>query len=170
MKVRQAGIDCTPVCAIVGGKKDTTPPSPGKEISAACSVGAHRKGGNPGSRQAGRSPACAVVGREKKAAFSRGKEISATCPVGAHRKVRNICGRQAGIDCTPVCAVVGGKKDTAVICPGKKIRAGDGEGINFAAVGSVGLYPLGIQRVHSGEYRKHHKEESESVCHLFLPS
>ena len=37
---------------------------------------------------------------------------------------------QARIDRSPACAVVGGKKDTAAICPGKEIRAGDGKRID----------------------------------------
>ena len=60
--IRQAGIDCSPACAVIGGKKNTTARSPGKEIRAA-----DGKSMDISVRQAGidRSPACAVIGGKK---------------------------------------------------------------------------------------------------------
>ena len=51
--------------------------------------------------------------------------------------------RQAGIDRSPACAGVGGKKDAAGISPGKEIRATHSETSNITAEWSIGLYPLG---------------------------
>ena len=73
ISVRQAGIDRSPACAVVGGKKDAATRSPGKEIRAAETARASDRS----IRQAGidRSPACAVVGGKKDAAASSpGKE------------------------------------------------------------------------------------------------
>jgi len=56
---------------------------------------------------------------------SPGKEIRATDGEGLNNSIR-----QAGIDVSPACAVVGGKKDAAAKSPGKEIRATDSEGQN----------------------------------------
>jgi len=71
--VRQAGIGCSPARAVVGGKKDTTAISSGKEIRAR-----DRKSPDISVRQAGIDccPACAVVGGKKDTGISSpGQEI-----------------------------------------------------------------------------------------------
>ena len=142
--VRQAGIDRSPACAVVGGKKDTAAISPGKEIRAG-----DGKSIDISIRQAGidRSPACAVVGGKKNTAtISPGKEIRAR-----DGKSTDISIRQAGIDRSPACAVVGGKKDAAAISPGKEIRAADGKRHRHTVfvkpvLTAVQLVPLLVER------------------------
>ncbi len=75
ISVRQASIDRSPACSVVGGKKNAAAISPSKEIRAG-----DGKSIDISVRQAGidRSPACAVVGGKKNAAaISPGKEIRA---------------------------------------------------------------------------------------------
>ena len=126
-------------------------PSPSKEIRAA-----YRKGNDLTVRQAGRSPACAVIGREKNAAFSPCEEIRAT-----HRKSGNICFRQAVIDRSPACAVVGREKNAAATSPCKEIRAARRKGGNIylrqafidrspVSADSVRGIPGGAARDHCG--------------------
>ena len=118
ISIRQASIDRSPACAVVGGEKDAAT-SPGKEIRA-------RDGKSTdisiGQASIDRSPACAVVGGKKDAA----DQVPAKrfVPETA-RAVTSVFG-QAGIDRSPACAVVGGKKDAAT-SSGKEIRAGDGK-------------------------------------------
>ena len=58
---------------------------------------------------------------------SPGEQIRAGDCKGIDRSVR-----QAGIDCTPACAIVGGKKDAAAVSPGKEIRARDHKSIDIS--------------------------------------
>src|SRR5262245_21315163 len=81
--VRQAGIDVSPTCAVVGGNKHAI--SSRKEIRA---VDGERQ--NRSARQAGidGGPACAVVGgKENAALFSSRKEIRAVHCKGSDRGV-----------------------------------------------------------------------------------
>ena len=96
IKIRQAGIDRRPACAVVSGTIDAGDLSPGKEIRAR-----DGKSRDPCARQAviDRSPVCAIVSGTIDAVVSSGKEIR----VG-YRK-RTSTSRQAGIS-----------PDFAIIC------------------------------------------------------